>query len=75
MGTNLEEEDKMDERKIYKIVCPHCQKEQHVCRSMFQEMGIDAGIAKCLYCDKLMILTYDQKNDTMAAGKWEKISK
>ena len=71
----MEEGDKMDEGKIYKIVCPHCQKEQHACRSMYQKVGIDAGIGRCLHCDKLMILTYDQKNDTMAAGKWEKISK
>ena len=46
----------MDEGKIYKIVCPHCRKEQCVCKSMFQEMGIDAGIGTCLYCQELMIL-------------------
>ena len=72
---SLEEGGKMNEGKIYKIVCPHCRKDQHACKSMYQKMGNEAGIGRCLYCDKLMILTYDQKNDTMAAGKWEKISK
>lgn len=65
----------MDEGKIYKIVCPHCQKEQHACKSMFQKMGSEAGIVTCLHCDKLMILTYDRKNDAMEAGKWEIISR
>ncbi len=63
----------MDEGKIYKMVCPHCRKEQCVCKSMFQEMGIDAGIGRCLYCQELMILVYNQQDDTMAAGKWEQL--
>ena len=72
---SLEEGGKMDEGKIYKIVCPHCQKEQHACKSMYQKMGNEAAIGTCLHCDNLMILMYDRENDTMAAGKWEKVSK
>ena len=60
----------MDEGKIYKIVCPHCQKEQLACKSMFRKMGKEANVGICLYCQELMILVYNQEDDTMAAGKW-----
>ena len=63
----------MDEGKIYKIVCPHCRKEQCVCKSMFQSAKIDAGIVTCLYCGEIMILVYDQENSTIVAGKWERL--
>ncbi|MDE6365168.1 MAG: hypothetical protein K2L86_13060 [Lachnospiraceae bacterium] len=63
----------MDRGKTYKIVCPHCGKEQYACKSMFQEIGIDAGIGTCLHCQERMILIYNQENDTMAAGKWERL--
>lgn len=46
----------MDKGKIYKIVCPHCQKEQHVCKSMLQSAKIDAGIVTCLYCGEIIEL-------------------
>lgn len=65
----------MDEGKIYKIVCPHCQKEQHVCKSMFRDAKIDANIGTCLYCGKIMIMVYDQENSTIVAGKWERLEK
>lgn len=65
----------MDEGKIYKIVCPHCQKEQHVCKSMFRKMGKEASIGICLYCQEVMILVYNQEDGTMVAGKWERLEK
>ena len=55
---SLEEGGKMDEGKIYKIVCPHCRKDQHACKSMYQKMGNEAGIGRCLYCDKLNLLIF-----------------
>lgn len=62
----------MNNGKTYKIVCPYCGKEQYRLAGMSREMGIDAGIGACIYCQELMILVYEDEQETMAAGKWER---
>lgn len=60
-----------DNRKRYKIICPHCQKVQYACKSILHEMGMyDAGHGTCLECKNLMRLRYNPETETMQAEKW-----
>lgn len=61
----------MDNRKRYKIICPYCMEVQYACKSIAQSMGIDAGHGTCIYCKRLMKLTFDYDQDAMTTEKWE----
>ena len=61
-----------DSRKRYEIICPHCGEALYVCKSIFQEMGInDAGYACCLECKRQMRLIFNEQLEIMTAKKWE----
>lgn len=62
----------VEDRKRHKIVCPNCGKTQYACKSIFQEIGIDAGCGRCLECNGFMKLVYDADKDVMIA-EMEKI--
>ena len=61
-----------DNRKRYKITCPHCGKIQYACKSIAHEMGIyNLGMGSCLECKNIMRLQYIPKTDTMEATRRE----
>lgn len=57
-----------DNRPRYPAVCPNCYKKIYVCKSIGQELGMsDFGAGKCIYCDTLLRLIFDEENQNMKA--------
>jgi transcription elongation factor Elf1 len=58
------------ERKTYKSVCPYCNKDIHVAKSIFMlEFGYNKGFGKCPHCNETMEIEYNEKEQTMSASK------
>lgn len=60
----------IEKTKIYKIICPYCDKIQYAQKSIAQECGLNTGRGICLYCYGFMELNYDDINDSMIAEEW-----
>ncbi len=65
---------KGDMSKRYKIICPYCGKVQYACKSVFHELGVEAGgYGRCLGCRKAMRLVFSERLQAMKAERWEEV--
>lgn len=57
-----------DYRKRYPTVCPYCQKDIYVTRSLgiLTRMTL-SGVGRCIYCEKYLTIKYDPQKETLEA--------
>lgn len=60
------------EKKRYKAICPFCQKELYVEKSISMELGFECGIGSCWNCNNMLRLRFLSEEDEIYASTWFK---
>ena len=56
--------------KRYTTLCPHCEREIHVTRSMgMYAFGMEEGYGTCPYCKNMSKLKYDAASQSLSATR------
>ena len=50
-----------DKRPRYKGICPECGHELWICKSIFMEMGFNQGAGRCLNCNTLISIQFNEE--------------
>lgn len=54
----------------YKTICPICENDFDVAKSIFMEMGFNSGSCTCPKCETHLHLECDEETKTMKAEKY-----
>ncbi len=60
-----------DKRPRYKGICPECGHELWICKSIFMEMGINQGAGRCLNCNTLLRIQFNEERQEMDLARME----
>ena len=60
-----------DKRPRYKGICPECGHELWICKSIFMEMGFNQGAGRCLNCNTLISIQFNEERQEMDLAKME----
>ena len=62
---------KQDKRPRYKGICPECGHELWICKSIFMEMGFNQVAGRCLNCNTLLSIQFNEERQEMDLAKME----
>ena len=57
----------MEKQVKYKVICPNCNEDFNVAKSILMEMGVNTGSCTCPQCKMHLHLECEEKTKTMKA--------
>lgn len=61
-----------NKERRYEAICCKCNSRFYATKSILQEMGVaEGGTGRCINCNALLNLTYDENEECMKTMDWQ----